>query len=175
MSQDRFFFDCEGNMKKHTIKCPLPLIASFSVKGEQITEVSLSLNSLNNFQWEIDSLNNKLIDQIALWLEDYCAKKPSKSSLNIDLSGIPSFTKQILHELKQIPFGHHLTYKDLAIKASNEKASRAVGNACGRNPCPLIIPCHRVLAAGGKLGGFSSGLEIKRLLLDHENNEYSKT
>jgi len=77
------------------------------------------------------------------------------------------FQHQVLHTLLQTPFGQTTTYSALAKQAKRPRAARAVGNALGANPFPLLLPCHRVLAANG-MGGFSCGLPIKETLLLHE-------
>ena len=68
----------------------------------------------------------------------------------------------------QIPYGATQTYGELALRIGKPGASRAVGTACGRNPLPVLVPCHRVVASGGKLGGFSAGLSWKYTLLNLE-------
>ncbi len=68
----------------------------------------------------------------------------------------------------EIPFGEVLSYAQLALKAGKPAAVRAVGGACGANPIPVLVPCHRVVAANRRIGGFSSGLKWKRLLLSRE-------
>jgi methylated-DNA-[protein]-cysteine S-methyltransferase len=87
--------------------------------------------------------------------------------LALDPQGTP-FQRLVWQELRRIPQGQAISYTELAQRIGNPKASRAVGQANGRNPIPLIIPCHRVIAADGGLGGFSSGLDRKRWLLRHE-------
>ncbi len=77
------------------------------------------------------------------------------------------FQCEVLQTLLQTPFGRTTTYSTLATDTGRPRAARAVGNALGGNPFPLLIPCHRVLAASG-LGGFSCGLPIKKALLSHE-------
>jgi len=72
-------------------------------------------------------------------------------------------------ELARIPYGVTISYADLAHRIGRPRAMRAVGAANGRNPLPIIVPCHRVIGRDGSLTGFSGGLEIKRLLLDHEH------
>ncbi len=79
------------------------------------------------------------------------------------------FQRRAWRELQRIPFGETMTYGEQARRMDDPKACRAVGRANGANPIPIIIPCHRVIGADGKLTGFSSGLWIKRWLLDHEN------
>jgi methylated-DNA-[protein]-cysteine S-methyltransferase len=88
-------------------------------------------------------------------------------SLTLDPRGTP-FQLRVWQELRRIPRGQTISYKELARRLGNPKASRAVGQANGTNPLPLIIPCHRVINANGGLGGYSSGLERKRWLLRHE-------
>lgn len=78
------------------------------------------------------------------------------------------FQRKVWSLLSTIPFGATWTYRDLAIAAGDRNATRAVGAANGRNPIPLVIPCHRVIATGGGLGGFGGGLEMKERLLRHE-------
>jgi O-6-methylguanine DNA methyltransferase len=107
-------------------------------------------------------------DQVAQALENYFAGKPTDfASLPLDLRGTP-FQLRVWEELRKIPWGATISYKELAARVGNPKALRAVGQANGANPLPLIIPCHRVIAADGSLGGYSSGLERKRRLLRHE-------
>jgi methylated-DNA-[protein]-cysteine S-methyltransferase len=89
------------------------------------------------------------------------------TDLALDPQGTP-FQRRVWQELRRIPRGQAISYKELAQRIGNVKASRAVGGANGRNPIPLIIPCHRVIAADGGLGGYSSGLDRKRWLLKHE-------
>ena len=99
-------------------------------------------------------------------LADYFAgRAPQLPAL--DLRGSP-FQLQVWRALLQIPFGEMRTYGELAEALGRPGAARAVGAANGRNPVAILVPCHRVVAAGGRLGGFSGGLEVKRRLLAHE-------
>jgi len=93
----------------------------------------------------------------------------------VDFSGIPiSFItgtdkeKMVWKELSEIPYGKTVTYSFIAEKIGLPNAPRFVGNAVGKNPVPIIIPCHRVIRKDGTLGGFSAGLHIKKYLLDLE-------
>ncbi len=70
--------------------------------------------------------------------------------------------------LQRIPYGATMTYGEIATRLGNPGAARAVGSANGRNPIPIVVPCHRVVAAGGKLGGYGGGGVLKRQLLDLE-------
>jgi methylated-DNA-[protein]-cysteine S-methyltransferase len=83
-----------------------------------------------------------------------------------------NFQKMVWTELKKIPFGETRTYKEIAVAIGKPKAARAVANACGKNPYPIIIPCHRVVRSDGTIGGFTGdgGVEKKRQLLRQENH-----
>jgi O-6-methylguanine DNA methyltransferase len=113
--------------------------------------------------------------EVAAWLElinqefaDYLrGLPPDFSSLPLDLQGTP-FQIRVWQELRQIPWGRTISYQELAARAGNPRACRAVGQANRANPIPLIIPCHRVINADGSLGGYGGGLERKRWLLRHE-------
>ena len=85
-----------------------------------------------------------------------------------DLSVGTAFQQLVWRALLKIRPGQFRTYAQLAVEVGRPKAARAVGAACGANPIPVLIPCHRVLASGGGLGGFSGGLEWKRRLLERE-------
>jgi len=83
----------------------------------------------------------------------------------LDLSAGSDFQQRVWRELLAIPLGRCRSYGEVALRLGQPGSARAVGGACGANPIPLLVPCHRVLAAGGKLGGFSGGLDWKRKLL----------
>jgi methylated-DNA-[protein]-cysteine S-methyltransferase len=88
----------------------------------------------------------------------------------LDLSAATSFQRQVWESTRLIPYGETRSYSWVAEQIKQPKAVRAVGQALGRNPMPVIIPCHRVLASNGRLGGFSGGLEMKRYLLGLESS-----
>jgi methylated-DNA-[protein]-cysteine S-methyltransferase len=85
-----------------------------------------------------------------------------------DLSGGTPFQQTVWRALEEIPRGQTRSYGEIARAIGKPKGVRAVGGACGANPIPVLIPCHRVLAANGRLGGFSGGLPWKRRLLERE-------
>ena len=82
------------------------------------------------------------------------------------------FTSKVLEQVDEVPFGETVSYGGVASAIRKAGAARAVGGAVGRNPLPIFIPCHRVLAAHGHLGGFGCGLRWKRFLLRHEGGEW---
>jgi methylated-DNA-[protein]-cysteine S-methyltransferase len=122
--------------------------------------------------WEIqaDKEYPKIEKEISRWMEAYCSKKESSVQLPLDLSNMPPYCLLVLKQVSKIASGSTLSYKEVAEKTGKPKAARAVGNACGRNPFPLVIPCHRVLGSGGQLGGYSGGLEVKKRLLAFETS-----
>ncbi len=107
-------------------------------------------------------INRLAQEQITLYLEG----KLKKFSLKLDLQGTP-FQKKVMREVARIPYGTTVTYKDIAVKTGKPSAFRAVGSANARNCLPLVIPCHRVVAAGN-LGGYDGGLKLKIKLLKME-------
>ena len=103
------------------------------------------------------------VNEIKLYLEG----KLKEFHTRLDLSYGTSFQISVWRELLNIPFGKVKTYSEIANKIGKPGAARAVGNAVGANPIPIIIPCHRVVATSG-LGGYSGGIEIKKRLLQTE-------
>ena len=102
-------------------------------------------------------------------LDEYFAGRRRDFGLTIDWRlARPGFTRRVLEATARIPFGETRSYKDVAIAAGSPKAFRAAGGALGSNPIPIVVPCHRVLASGGKIGGYTGGLERKRVLLGIE-------
>ena len=101
-------------------------------------------------------------------LNEYFAGKREKFSVDYLIDTSP-FATRVYKEMIKIPYGSTLSYSELAKKSGSKLAYRAVGTACGKNPLPLIIPCHRVTAVNG-LGGFGGGLDTKRFLLNLETN-----
>jgi O-6-methylguanine DNA methyltransferase len=104
---------------------------------------------------------------------EYFEGKRTVFDIPIDIRGT-DFQISVWKKLIDIPFGKTLSYAQIADKIDNPRAYRAVGSSCGANPLPIVIPCHRVLASDGSLGGYSGGLEIKKALLQHEKQILEK-
>src|SRR5713226_7335797 len=98
----------------------------------------------------------------------YLEGKVRSFDLPLDLDGHPSFRVKVWEVLRTIPYGRARSYGWVARKVGKPRAARAVGAACGANPVPLLVPCHRVVAGDGSLGGFSGGLSNKKRLLKLE-------
>lgn len=105
------------------------------------------------------------IQQISEFLEG----QRREFDLTYDIQGT-EFQKRVWKELSKIPYGKTVSYSFIAKKLNQEKAVRAVGTANGRNPLSIIVPCHRVIAANGTLGGYAGGLDIKTKLLELERS-----
>jgi methylated-DNA-[protein]-cysteine S-methyltransferase len=110
----------------------------------------------------------KALDEVSGELDAYFAGRRTTFDVPLDRRLSHGFLGQVQHALSDIPFGTTVSYGQLADRAGNPRAVRAVGTACATNPLPIVVPCHRVLRSDGSLGGYAGGIEAKRLLLDLE-------
>jgi len=109
------------------------------------------------------------LDEERRELEEYFEGKRDRFDVPVDWSLTSAgFRSRALHAVARIPYGKTKTYAEIAKAAGNDRAFRAAGTACGRNPIPLIVPCHRVVQSGGGIGNYGGGPEMKRALLDLE-------
>ena len=111
---------------------------------------------------------NAITNLAAKQLAEYFAGTRRDFTVPLSMHGT-DFQQQVWQQLTKIPYGTYMTYAQVAAAIGNPQATRAVGNANGRNPVVVIVPCHRVLASGGRLGGYSAGLERKEYLLKLES------
>lgn len=148
----------------------------FYANEKGITKVDLFPHAGEGFEWKMmgDAKKNPVFPLIQNWVETYCKRRQPTVILPLVLEGLPPYTTQVLSILRDIPFGVSLSYQELAEVTGNIQGARAVGNACARNPLPLLIPCHRVLGSHNLLGGFSAGIEVKKGLLNFEKIPYIK-
>jgi methylated-DNA-[protein]-cysteine S-methyltransferase len=109
-----------------------------------------------------------LARELTTQLNDYFDGKNSRFTVPLDLRDGTEFQRSVWRQMAKIPAGKTRSYKDLAARIGKPAAVRAVGGACGANPIPILIPCHRVVTSDGKLGGFSGGLHWKKKLLSLE-------
>ena len=117
--------------------------------------------------------NVVLFQDLAKELRSYLAGKPVEFNDRLDLAEATRFQREVWTMTRQIPYGESRSYSWIASRLGNPGACRAVGQALGQNPLPILIPCHRVLAASGAVGGFSGGLDIKKRLLQLEDIHFS--
>lgn len=108
------------------------------------------------------------LDEARRELDLYFDGKLDRFELPLDWSLSGGFRLRVLRAINRIPYGQTRSYTEMARKAGNERAVRAAGTACGSNPIPLVVPCHRVLRTGGALGGYGGGLPMKQALLELE-------
>jgi len=151
--------------------CPITVIAS----SKGVREIHFSL--LESIVKELDRKNIPYsIDPshtAAIQLKEYFQSRRKYFDVPVHVEGTP-FQIKVWKALQSIPYGQVRSYKDIAIEMGHAQAFRAIGRACGANPVPIIIPCHRVLTASGSLGGFSAGIEIKKALLHLERTYRDK-
>jgi methylated-DNA-[protein]-cysteine S-methyltransferase len=108
------------------------------------------------------------LDEVRRELDLYFEGKLDSFDLALDWRLSGGFRQRVLRAINRIPYGQTRSYTEMARKAGNERAVRAAGTACGSNPIPLVVPCHRVLRTGGALGGYGGGLPMKESLLQLE-------
>ena len=109
----------------------------------------------------------RTLAELSRQLGRYFAGRKKPFFLPLAPLGTP-FQRRVWAQLQRIPYGERRTYAEVAQAIGRPRAARAVGSACGANPLPIAVPCHRVVGQGGRLGGYSGGLEVKRFLLEIE-------
>ena len=118
----------------------------------------------------VEDPNHPILLETERQLKQYLIGNRQQFSIPLDIRGT-AFQKDVWQALLRIPFGETRTYGELARQLGKPEASRAVGAANGRNPLSIVVPCHRVIGASGKLTGFAGGLEAKAHLLDLESGQ----
>jgi methylated-DNA-[protein]-cysteine S-methyltransferase len=108
------------------------------------------------------------LDEVRRELDQYFDGKRTSFEIPVDWRLHDGFSRRVLRATARIPFGNVLSYAQVAAKAGSPRAYRAAGNALGSNRIPIVVPCHRVVASGGKIGGYTGGLERKEYLLHLE-------
>jgi methylated-DNA-[protein]-cysteine S-methyltransferase len=151
-----------------------PLLAAATERGL----VRLSYSDFRDEDQVLASLAQKVsprvleaparLDAVRRELDEYFERRRTSFDIDVDWQLMGDFQRRVLGATAAIPFGEHASYGQVADRAGNPRAFRAAGTALGRNPIPIVIPCHRVWAAGGKLGGYTGGIERKRALLELE-------
>ena len=160
-----------------TMDSPLgPLLAAATPRGL----VRLAYDH-NDFDAVLDRLAARIsprvvhapgrLDEVRRELEGYFSGERRRFELAIDWALVGPFGRRVLEATAGIPYGDVSTYREVATRAGNPRASRATGNALGANPIPIVVPCHRVVRTGGGLGGYTGGLDTKRALLAIEGVE----
>jgi methylated-DNA-[protein]-cysteine S-methyltransferase len=120
-----------------------------------------------SFPEPLEENGSSLLADAAGQLEEYFAGTRERFSLPLDLRGT-DFQRAAWLALADIPYGRTVSYAEQAHRLGRPRAVRAVGAANGRNPVPIVLPCHRIVGSDGSLTGFGGGLDVKRALLEHE-------
>ena len=151
----------DSPMGKLTIAATASGIAAIGFGTEDFNSLATKL------KLTLSNTSTPLLENCAKQLEEYFAGKRRCFSLPMNLVGT-EFQQKVWHALMSIPYGETISYKEESQRVGNEKAIRAVAQANGANPLPIVIPCHRVINANGNLGGYSSGVDKKQFLLNLE-------
>lgn len=178
----------KGQLFYTTLISPIgPIYIAFTKRG--VSRIVLGKDSERSFVKNLEKGYNKVVKRndrglasLKKELKTYFAlskriKKvqPTFSfSSPLDLLDGTPFEKKVWLGIKEIPYGKVISYKDLAIRIGRPEGARAIGRACKKNPLPILIPCHRVIGKDRSLKGYSSGIEIKRRLLEIEGGLESK-
>lgn len=150
-----------------------------AVSDEGICEVSFNRSGSEHFFDELEQRgftgkhDQAAIDSVAEQLREYFSGRRTFFDMTVDLSGMTPFTQQVLKATASVPFGKLSTYRDIARTIGKPGATRAVGNALGRNPIPIVVPCHRIVRSDWTIGGYTGGLDIKQRLLSLEGSALS--
>lgn len=123
----------------------------------------------NDVRIDSNSKIQSILTRTARQLGEYFSGKRKEFNLPLELKGLPPYHARTLREVSRIPYGETASYGEIADRTGNPGAARAVGNANARNPIPIIIPCHRVIAGNGGLGGYGGRLDRKEFLLRLED------
>jgi methylated-DNA-[protein]-cysteine S-methyltransferase len=155
-----------------TVDSPIgPLVAAGSTAGLLLVSFSDPDSALDPVARQVSPRileHPARLDDARRQLDEYFEGRRHDFELTLDRRLSRGFRAQVLSELERVSFGQVVTYGELAARAGNPRAFRAVGSAMATNPIPIVVPCHRVLRTGGRLGGYGGGLDAKRWLLHHE-------
>jgi methylated-DNA-[protein]-cysteine S-methyltransferase len=163
------------NLYLSTYESPVGKLFILSLK-KGLVLISFSMSEVKNMikkyypDYQIlkdNQINTKMIK----YFNSYFQKKKIDIEIPLFFHGT-EFQKKVWLELKEIPYGSTISYKELAGKVGIKKGFQAVGQANSKNPFPILIPCHRVIATDGSLGGYSGGLKKKKILLELEGYQF---
>ena len=163
-------------MKKHLYPSPLGALAIIANRGKLIycnwdnPECShKQANIESRFIEETEYFEDKLVlEETCLQLEEYFKERRKYFDIPFELVGT-EFQRKVWDSIYKVGYGETVSYKKLAEMASIPKTFQAVAQACGANPVSIIVPCHRIIASNGKLGGYTGGIDKKIALLNLEN------
>ncbi|MDY6861561.1 MAG: methylated-DNA--[protein]-cysteine S-methyltransferase [Thermodesulfobacteriota bacterium] len=132
------------------------------------------VNKYITSKYQAAKINDEYFIQLIEKLIRYFKGENVSLYFSLDLSGTTSFQKKVWKKTQIIPYGEVRTYGWISEEMGSGKAARAVGQALGRNPFPILIPCHRVVKGNGEMGGFSNGIDLKKRLLKLEGIQITR-
>ncbi len=147
-----------------------------AVSDKGICEIAFAGRGVEGFFAELESRGFQVepdqdsVTVAASQLQEYFGGDRVDFDVSVDLTGVSPFTRSVLDATAAVPFGTLTTYQEIARRIGKPAASRAVGNALGRNPIPVIVPCHRIVRSDWSMGGYTGGLDIKQKLLAIEGS-----
>jgi len=142
--------------------------------GPEDISAAKAVDQLNHFQGHHSirrSSDSPLLRQVRETVGAYLSYRAPLPRFPLDLSRGTLFQQEVWRALVDIPFGETRSYREVAESIGRPRAARAVGQACGKNPIAIVVPCHRVITGKGALGGYSNGVEIKEALLLMEKQQ----
>ncbi len=151
------------NIFKTTIETPIGYVELTSDQN------FLLFVSFTNIYAQPSEYQPEILKETALQIGEYFNGTRKEFNLPLNPAGT-DFQLKVWEQVKKIPFGKTISYLEIAVNTGSKTNTRAVGLANGKNPVPIVIPCHRVIGTNGKLIGYAGGLEIKKWLLRHELN-----
>lgn len=162
-----------ASIYKSVFPSPLGLLQLFSMNN-QLVQLLFENESAAKFlgreeAWILQ--DNECLINVKRQLQEFFLNQRTDFDLPLYFHGT-DFQTTVWKQLQNIPFGTTKTYSEIANQISKPSAVRAVGGAIGKNPIPLIVPCHRVIGANGKLTGFLGGLDLKKKILQFENKDF---
>ena len=167
------FIKLRDPLKKYQLKTSYGTWTVFVDRGK-IIELRFPKNPPKAKKFYLLPPPPKDLNFIVDLFKSYFENRPLPVSVKLDFNHASEFQKKVWRQLCRIPFGQTKSYQQVAQQVGKPKASRAVGSACCANPLPLLVPCHRVIARDGSLGGFSAGLKWKKWLLKFEASRGKK-
>ena len=150
-----------------TVETPLGVLAVTAHEG---SVCSIALTQDGSGEAAIANGKSEILRRAARELNEYFAGERAEFTFPMEAEGTP-FQRKVWQALREIPFGQTRSYGEIAGEIGQAKASRAVGMACNRNPIMIAVPCHRVIGADGSLTGYAPGTDLKRIILDLEQNK----
>lgn len=154
-------------------QCDSPVGKLFIARTRRgLCNISFGFKSLDEFKLHMERrfeaevrFRSSVFDPFKEELRSYFAGEELTFSASVEFLGGTEFERKVWSAISKIPYGRAITYKELALSVGSPLAYRAAGAACGKNPVPIVVPCHRVVGSRGWLGGYAGGPEMKRKLL----------